>query len=184
MKKFSIALVATLSLASLAACGKKGGGAGDCDAVVGKLSGSMAKQMTSSLPADKATKWTGKLKEVMTASCKEDKWPSSIMSCVMKAKDDKAIDACGDGMKGDKAMEEKMMKRMQPLMDEMMKDMMGAMGGAAGGDPAGAGAGSAEVPAAGSGDTAGSAAGSAAPAAGSGDTAGSAAPAAGSGETK
>ncbi len=177
MKKFSIALVATLSLASLAACGKKGGGAGDCDAVVGKLSGSMAKQMTSSLPADKATKWTGKLKEVMTASCKEDKWPSSIMSCVMKAKDDKAIDACGDGMKGDKAMEEKMMKRMQPLMDEMMKDMMGAMGGAAGGDPAGAGAGSAAP----TGDTAGSAAGSAAPA---GDTAGSAAPAAGSGETK
>lgn len=102
--------------------------ASQCDAVVAKLSRSMEAQMNASLPADKALKWTTKLREVMTASCTEDGWPAHLTQCVLAAQDDKAIDACGDSMKGDKEMEEKLMRRMQPLMDEMMKDLMSATG--------------------------------------------------------
>ena len=100
-----------------------------CAPVVERLTTSMAMQMQQSLPADKAKKWTARLSDVLAASCAEDGWPEAVKACVVTAKTDEEVNACGDGAKGDAELQAKMMARMQPLMNEMMQDM-GAGGGA------------------------------------------------------
>ena len=111
MKKLSLVLVAVSLALGVSACGKGGdGGGASCDAVVAKMSDMMGKQMTGAIPPDKkalADKMQAKIKEVMLVSCKEDKWPEEVKKCVMDAKDEKAMDECGD--KGGKEFEDKVL---------------------------------------------------------------------------
>jgi hypothetical protein len=113
-----------------------GGGGASCDAVMGKMADMMRVQMDSYFPEDKqelADRMQVKIMEAMFVSCNEDQWPDEVKTCIMDAKDDKAMDECGD--KGGEEFEDKVRKRMTPVMEEMMKEMAAEFDSPPSGEP-------------------------------------------------
>jgi len=153
-----------------AGCGSKGGSAAQCSAAIDKgvetMMGLVKQRMTAmNAPADqiaKVSEGAGKLKEVITKRCTEDKWPKDAIDCYASASSQQDLKGCREKLPKDSA--DKLRNEEMQVMSSMMGGMrpgrgmggMHMMGSAAAPD------GSAAAPSA---DPA--APGSAAPAAGS-----------------
>jgi hypothetical protein len=98
-------IILSMCLAMFAAC-KKGG---DCAAAAKSV------DLDKKVPADMA----GKIKDVITKHCNDDKWPKEATDCFGAAKSDHEAKACAEKLPKD---------AQEKLMTDMMPIMMGAMG--------------------------------------------------------
>lgn len=142
-------IILSMCLAMFAAC-KKGG---DCAAAAKSV------DLDKKAPADMA----GKIKDVITKHCTDDKWPKEVTDCFAAAKEKHEARACMEKLPKDA--QEKFQADMMPIMMGAMGKAMENMGSGMPTPPtmapAGSDMGGSAAPAAGSAE-AGSAEGSAA----------------------
>jgi len=104
---------------------RESGGAAvaNCPEVVEGLMKGYGKTMTSALPFDLAAKYEGKLTEAMTASCREDRWPAEVGTCVLAAKMEGELMACGDRLKT-RHYQQRMQARFTPILEQAAADTL------------------------------------------------------------
>ena len=88
MKKTSIVLVATLSLAALG-CERKGG---DCDKAIAH-SMDLSKATMAKMPGVD-DKMLAKMRDLGLRNCKDDKWPAEAVTCMADAKTEAEAQGC------------------------------------------------------------------------------------------
>lgn len=121
-----------------AGCGSKGGSAAQCSAAIDKgvetMMGLVKQRMTAmNAPADqiaKVTEGSGKLKEVITKRCTEDKWPKEVIDCYASAASQQDLKGCREKLPKEAA--DKLRTEEMQVMSSMMGGMRpgrGMMGG-------------------------------------------------------
>jgi hypothetical protein len=88
MKKISIVVVASLSLAVLGCSKKKGA---DCDKAIAH-SMEVSKADMAKMGVD--DKMMAKMQDLGVKHCKEDKWPDEAIACMTNAKDEATAQGC------------------------------------------------------------------------------------------
>lgn len=117
-----VALGATLGGAG---CGKKAGwkAVEDCPGAVDLLIKSYGKTMVSALPFDLQAKYTGLVSDAMVASCKEDRWPAEVGTCLKAAQTERALMECGDKLKT-RHFQHRLQARFAPILDTAVVETM------------------------------------------------------------
>lgn len=113
-------LVGMAMAAALAACGKKGGGAGgDCAAAVDHMMTVSAGGMPKELPEDmkkQLTDMMAKAKVAITKSCQDTKWSAEVLNCIKAAKTD------DEGKKCDEKLTPEQRDAMKKAAEDSTKD--------------------------------------------------------------
>lgn len=112
-----VALVAAIGFAGCRAKESGGPSVLNCPEVVELLMKGYGKTMVSALPFDMTAKYEGKLTEAMTASCRDDRWPAIVGTCVEAAKLERELMECGDHLKT-QHYQKRMQARFAPIVEE------------------------------------------------------------------